>query len=320
MVARHANDYRCLAPVFRYLETVAFVRYHERVRSSRLLVPVLLIATACGQATHGSTPATTHTAAPKPQVALADYASRTAHAGSARLALVMDMTSPGGEVTAHAAGVVAFRTRAADIAMRMTAANGLGLRMREIVLWPDIYVHSPALAHLKGAHQPWVKIDMARIGRTAGLNMDALAGAGSDDPAQMLTTLEGESDSVTKVGPGSVRGVPATRYHALIDLAKVARTAPADLRATVRRAERRLMRVTGVRQFPMDVWIDADGLVRRVAYHISLTIPGSAQQVTTSVRLDLFDFGTPVHVHAPPAGQTRDLTALVAAQAQAGTG
>jgi hypothetical protein len=275
---------------------------------------VAVIATACGQATHSATPAPTSASGPAPGVALAGYASRTAHAGSARIALEMHMTSAGGQVTAHADGVVAFRTRAADIAMRMTTSSGFALRMREIVRWPVVYMRSPALTRLTRSHRPWTKLDMAALGRSQGLRMDALAGTGSDDPAQMLTTLEGESDSVARVGPGSVRGVPATRYHALIDLAKVARAAPPGARAVVRRAEQRLMSLTGVRQFPMDVWVDAHGLVRRVAYRISLTVPGSAQLVTTSVRLDMYDFGTPVHVHVPPPAQTTDLGAVLAAQ------
>jgi hypothetical protein len=285
------------------------------VRSSRLLAAVVAVfATGCGQATHSSTPAPTSASGPTPGVALAGYASRTAHAGSARIALEMHMTSPGGQVAAHADGVVAFRTRAADIAMRMTTSNGLALRMREIVRWPLVYMRSPALTRLTRSHRPWTKLDMAALGRSQGVSMDALAGTGSDDPAQMLTTLEGESDSVAKVGPGSVRGVPVTRYHALIDLAKVARTAPPGVRPAVRRAEQRLMSLTGVRQFPMDVWIDAHGLVRRVGYHISLTVPGSAQLMTTSVRMDMYDFGTPVHVHVPPPAQTTDLGAMLTAQ------
>jgi hypothetical protein len=281
---------------------------------------VVLLATACGQATHAPAPATTHATGPKPEVALAGYARRTTHAGSARIALDMRMTSPGGEVSAHADGVVGFRTRAADIAMRMTAPSGDAIRMREIVRWPVVYMRSPALARLTRSGRPWVKLDLAGFGRSQGLSLDALAGSGSDDPAQMLTTLQGESDSVEKVGPGSVRGVPATRYHALIDLAKVARTAPAKVRAAVRQAERRLMGITGVRQFPMDVWIDAHGLVRRVAYHVSLNIPGSGQMMTISVRMDMYDFGTPVHVQAPPKSQTADLNAILAAQARDSTG
>jgi hypothetical protein len=294
------------------------VRYHESVRSSRLIVAVVLLGTACGQAGHA--PPTTHSTGAAPAVALADYASRTTLAGSARIALDMRMTGPNGQLSAHAEGVVAFRTRAADIAMRMAAPNGRALRMREIVRWPLVYMRSPLLTRLTRSHRPWLSLDMARLGRSEGLSLDALAGTGGDDPAQMLTTLEGESDSVAKVGHGVVRGVPTTRFHALIDLAKAARTASPGTRAAVRRAEQRLMAITGVQQFPMDVWIDAHGLVRRVAYHISLNAPGSAQMVTSSVRLEMFDFGTPVHVHAPPAAKTTDLTALIAARAQTPTG
>jgi hypothetical protein len=64
---------------------------------------------------------------------------------------------------------------------------------------------------------------------------------------------------------------------------------------------------------PVDVWIGADGLVRRVAYRTSVSIPGTTGAVTTSVRLEMFAFGVPVHVTAPPASRTTDLTAGVAA-------
>lgn len=289
------------------------------MRPSRLLLPLALVVAGCGQAGHVSTPAP-RTNGPDPKTALAAYAGRTVHAGSARIALEMHMTSAAGEITARARGAVAFGTRAADITMRMTAPHGFALRMREIVRWPVVYLRSPTLARLAKSHRPWVRLDMVQLGRTEGVSMGALAGTGGDDPAQMLTTLEGESDSVARVGPGSVRGVLATRYHALIDLDKVARTAPAATRAAIRRAERQLMRIAGVHQFPMDVWIDARGLVRRVAYHISLTVPGSGQVMTTSVRMDLFDFGAPVHVHPPPASQTTDLAAIAAAQTRGGTG
>jgi len=62
---------------------------------------------------------------------------------------------------------------------------------------------------------------------------------------------------------------------------------------------------------PADVWIDADGLMRRERIEIDfgkvlrgLGAPGSQtdDSVITEM-LDFYDFGAPVHVEAPPADQ-----------------
>ena len=133
-----------------------------------------------------------------------------------------------------------------------------------------------------------------------------MAGAGSDDPTQMLTTLEGESDSIADVGHGSVRGVATTHYHAVIDLDKVAaprrrRCAP---RSTAPRPASSAM--LGRHRMPMDVWIGADGLVRR--RRLPDGDPGRRDGRDDSpprCALDMFAFGAPVHV-AAPAGRADD--------------
>ncbi len=57
----------------------------------------------------------------------------------------------------------------------------------------------------------------------------------------------------------------------------------------------------GKRRMPMDVWIGADGLVRRVAYRMAIPVAATGGTLTTTVSLDMFAFGAPVHVAAPPA-------------------
>ena len=208
------------------------LRYVESVRSSRLLILVLALTTACGQA--GATnprtpPASTRSGGPHPQVALAGFAARTARAGSARVAMHMTMSgvSSDGAIDVDATGVVAFGSRAGEMQMRMTSpTTGSVLHMREITLWPVVYMRSSLFASEPHSKGPWVKLDLARIERRHGVNVNALANTGGNDPSEMLSTLAGESDSITTVGHALVRGVRTTHYRAVIDLSKVAASAP----------------------------------------------------------------------------------------------
>jgi len=291
------------------------------VRPSRLitLLVVLAGATACGQAqgTHTDStapPASTRAAMPKPTAELAASAARTSHAKSARMAMTMRMTVPpnGESVVAHASGVVGFQSRDGNLTMNMTIPGAGVIRMREVMVWPVIYMHSPLFA--AGLHgKQWMKLDMAKIERSHGVDLNALTSTNSSDPTQMLQTLENESDSLQNLGAATVRGVQTVHYHAVIDLGKAARNAPAAVRAVVQRSDARLVAMLGTHRMPIDVWIGRDHLVRRLAYHMALPIASTGETMAMDVRLDMFDFGVPVHVTAPPAGQVAELPAAAMA-------
>jgi hypothetical protein len=293
------------------------------VRPFRFLtvLAVLAGATACGQAQASHTtapPGSTRSATvPKPGVELAASATRTSHARSARIAMRMRMTVPpnGTAVTASATGVVGFRDRSADLRLHMAIPGAGTIRMREIMVWPVIYMHSPlfsAALHGKG----WMKLDMARLERANGVNLNALTSTGSNDPTEMLQTLENESDSLRNLGAATVRGVPTVHYRAVIDLAKAAKNAPAALRAAVRKSDARLIQMLGTDRMPMDVWIGQDRLVRRIAYRMSVPVAATGGTMAMDIRLDLFDFGVPVHVTPPPAREVAELPAAATAATQ----
>jgi hypothetical protein len=286
------------------------------VRPSRLitLLVVLAGATACGQAqanhTNASAPPASTQSAPKPSTELAASAARTSHAKSARMAMTMRMTVPpsGESIVAHANGVVGFRSRDAEITLHMAIPGGGVLRMREVMVWPVIYMQSPLFSAALHGKQ-WMKLDMAKIERAHGVNLNALTSTSSSDPTQMLQTLENESDSLQSLGTATVRGVQTVHYHAVIDLDKAARNAPAALRAAVQKSDARLVAMLGTHRMPMDVWIGSDHLVRRLAYHMAIPITSTGQTMSMAIQLDMYDFGAPVHVTAPPAGQVAELPA-----------
>jgi len=292
------------------------------VRPSRFLTVLAILAgaTACGQAqaTHTTaSPVSTHSSTPKPGVELAASAARTSHAKSARIAMTMRMTVPpsGTSVVANASGVVGFRDRSGDLDMHMTIPGAGAIEMREVMVWPVIYMRSPLFAAALHGKQ-WMKLDLAKIERANGVNLNAVTSTGSSDPTQMLQALENESDSLQNLGAATVRGVPTVHYHAVIDLDKAAKNAPAALRAAVRRSDARLVAMLGTHRMPMDVWIGHDDLVRRLAYHMSVPIAATGGKMAMDVRLDMFDFGVPVHVTAPPAGEVAELPAAAMASTQ----
>jgi hypothetical protein len=292
------------------------------VRPSRFLIVLALLAgaTACGQArtTHTTAPpASTASTAPKPGVELAAYATRTSHARSARIAMRMRMTVPpnGTPLTAAATGVVGFRDRSVDLRLHMTIPGAGTFRMREIMVWPVIYMRSPLFsAALHG--KEWMKLDMVKLERANGVDLNALTSTGSNDPTEMLQTLENESDSLQNLGGATVRGVPTVHYRAVIDLARAAKNAPAEVRAALEKSDARLIAILGTDKMPMDVWIGQDKLVRRLAYRMAIPVAATGGTMKMDVQLDMFDFGVPVHVAAPPAREVAELPAAALAATQ----
>ena len=55
-----------------------------------------------------------------------------------------------------------------------------------------------------------------------------------------------------------------------------------------------------------DVWIDGEGMTRRLQMKLPLAVAGL--NASTTVQMDLYDFGTKVDVQPPPASEVRDIS------------
>ena len=110
------------------------------------------------------------------------------------------------------------------------------------------------------------------------------------------------SGSVEKVGTEMVRSIKTTRYKATINLSRVIANMPAHVRGALDA----LRNTYHLSSLPVQAWIAADGTVRRMSYTIeSLSVPGGGTaRATTTV--EMYDFGVPVSVKAPPAKDTVD--------------
>lgn len=224
----------------------------------------------------------------------------TAAAKSARLSLSIVAAGTDAErfgVTAE--GVTDFTTGDGELTMQLGAADSEfvsgSLEMRIV----DGTAYMKMFGGLDGSGK-WLKIP------DLGGAEDAVPGLGQSDPSQFLASLETVSDGVKKVGSESIRGVDTIHYRASLDLGKVVDRADAPL--SLRDELRNLFgKSHGASAIPADVWVDANGLARRIQLQMDLgALTGDAagsgdDAPKITVSMDLYDFGVPVHVVAPPA-------------------
>ena len=260
-----------------------------------------LVAAACGS---GSNPADAK--------AVAGAAARTSSVRSYDLSTNSKVKLPGTAQPVVFSGIGAFDTAhhrgklALDFTP-LTPVTGRNLGTMLLVLdGATLYVKLPVLRQLNPRLKPWLKMNLEQSAQAQGVDFSAFLAFGQGgDPSQILEYLRG-SGGVKKVGSDRVRGVSTTHYTATIDLKKVAKQAPARVRAQVRRAIDSIIRLTGQKTLPVDAWLDGQGRVRRIKYRQKLTLGSKRTEVAQA--MELYDFGTPVVIQIPPRDEVTDLT------------
>jgi len=255
---------------------------------------------------------------------LAAAAVATAEAATARVSMTMEMSLPGfgDPVSMVAQGVVDNAAQTSQLEIDMTemfeAFGGApGVDQDDLVFEARmvdgiVYMRFPAAF---GAPTEWVSMDVLAAAEDAGLSTSALGQLGGSDPTQYLDYLASVSRDVREIGAEDVRGVATTHYAATLDFA----SAPEDFDAEVLAelgidrddlaASFEAMRDQfGVANVPVDVWIDGEGLVRRMRMSMGLDpADGQVPAMKMRVELEMFDYGVEVRVEAPPADEVTDL-------------
>jgi hypothetical protein len=162
-----------------------------------------------------------------------------------------------------------------------------------------VYYHLP-LGVLPGEKE-WIKVDVEALGESAGVDFQQLAQGNQSDPAQYLRWLGAVGKDVEELGAETVRGVETTHYRATVDLDRVVDAAEPEVRDATKVWIDLLKRQLELGEVPIDVWVDEDGLVRRIEQVYELD--GTRTQIT----MELDEFGIEVDAEAPPADQVLDL-------------
>jgi hypothetical protein len=244
---------------------------------------------------------------------VAQAADATSRAGGAHFSFSAQLSAAGlsAPVTLGGTGSFNYKTQEGHLALDISglpASAGLPagpLRIEEIFKSATIYVASPLLSGRLPGGARWIKLDVAKSAAALGLNLAQLT-AGQSNPAQFLEYLKAAGGATTAVGHEVIRGVPTTRYRGAIDLRKVAAlVAPAD-RAAVSSGLSALVAKAGVSTIPVDVWVDAQRMVRRMRISLSPSVNG--RSLSFAVGVELFGFGPTAPVVAPAPGEVFDAT------------
>jgi len=236
----------------------------------------------------------------------------TEAAGTARGLLTV--TSGGHTVTASGVGSFTSGDGSAVIALDGQATPSPSMTVLRTS--SGIYVRPPAGLNPLSSDKPWLSVDAATLTRLTRLALGDLGSQINGAPLDALTYLRAVSGEVVVAGPDTVRGEPATRYRGVIDPAKVVGQLPEALRLAA-------ADVAGAapRNLPADLGIDDQGRLRKLVLvaeqdagsaaggppNTDATDPGR----TATVTFELFDFGVPVQVEAPPADDVTDVGGLL---------
>lgn len=239
------------------------------------------------------------------------------------LAMTLSIPSVSAPLSASGSAIVDLRDQAASVSMGIDfskvpqAASALGsstMRIDMILERGAMYMKLPAAItdRLPGfGGKPWIGMNLTKLRGLPGLSS-----LGNDptmsDPSRMLQYLRAESSSVTSEGQQQVDGVETTHYHAVLNLDGLASKVPALERTVVEQALANLRQATHLHGLPVDVWIDAHHLVRRIV--MALSVPAGGGNVQETVTGDMTDYGPQPLPAVPPADQVQDLSSLVKVQ------
>ena len=228
------------------------------------------------------------------------------------MTISVSTTLPGGQpVTVTGKGVFDGQEAdvTADVSSLLAAAGapaGAGgqieLRYLQENGDPVIYVNVPLLAAMLPAGRRGSGSISSRSA-TGRARREPAAGRGDHEPRRRRSTCCTRAARSRR----SARRRSTGCHHALPcdvepEKAAAARRALAESRTA------RLIAAGAPASIPVDVWIGADGLVRRASINETAAVGSQATDVHAQV--DISDYGTPVSVTAPPADQVFDLTGL----------
>ncbi len=180
--------------------------------------------------------------------------------------------------------------------------SGDTVTMRMVTEGTVMYMRSSQFGSLPDGRE-WMSLDLA-----LGEDLESPLPAGTDAKGE-LEFLK-EVTGVSKRGREVVRGVPTTRYAGTIDVSEQAerlREQGGDGLSSLVEEKGGPLRI--------EVWIDDDGLVRRMDYAGSQ--PGAEGEGRTMIdmRMDFYDFGSIPEIEVPDSSEVFDATSLAREEA-----
>jgi hypothetical protein len=246
---------------------------------------------------------------------VASAATKTVESGSSRVAFTISMDVAGESFDTTGSGAFDYEKARGEATYRMQVPmlGEVGMDMR--MVGTKVFVRLPealAGAGMTGGKE-WASVDLGTSLEHSALG--SLDLTQQQDPAQTLQYLRAASTGVKEGGSATVRGVETTRYTGRLDFRKALdagleklELSPAE-RQRARAGMKWMLDQLGANGVPFEVFVDGDGLLRRMTMHMNMTVEG--EEMSMKMLIDYFDFGVDVNVQAPPARDVYDASGLL---------
>lgn len=290
----------------------------------KLIAPLCVLATAgvgatviagcgAGEAT-GLDPAQAAAATAKKGTARVTFTTSVEGAG---LPLPLSITGKGVSSLDSAKGRYTF-----DLAPLLSLAGvpkGTPGNLELLFDGGTIYAKPPAVKQLKiPGGKSWISLELPKIASALGLPTTGLGELFTLTPEAQLRALQ-SAKGLKKVGTEKVAGADTTHYRGTFKVADLIKSLPADKRAAVQQSLDRIEKLGGANSaasfgqpVPAELWVDKDGVTRKFLSETKLPSQGATPGGTIKQSYVLSDFGTPLDVTPPAAGDTFDATKALA--------
>jgi hypothetical protein len=263
---------------------------------------VCLMLAACGS------PPTPSTLGP---VALTVYRATVA-AGSAQVNSSFSYDSSGRpDVTETGTGTFSWTSNLGELTYRASGAPGPAIVTTEIIDGHEVYQRTllpPADSGTVGspADDRWSETTWSGSPGTDLMETLVFGSPGPPNPGSLLQFLKTRASSISDQGRVRLGASETTHYLARLPLTQIAggKVSPTEL-AQARQA-------LGTTSLGVDFWVDSSERLRRLTFALTVrhlpTTPGTDSiqlfklPLTVTDTLDVSDYGVPVAVSPPPAG------------------
>jgi hypothetical protein len=234
---------------------------------------------------------------------VAQAANATTSAGTAEFGIAGNVTAAGQTIPINGNGALDMRNQRVRMSMSFPIPGFGSMKTDALFDGQDIYMHLPeALTQRIPLGKPWLKLDIAALAKSTGVDLKGLSQPNQGNPADMLAALKAVGSS-RKVGSENIGGVATTHYRATIDPKQALDRIPDKQSAG---ALKQMLSTSGLSSIPIDVWVDRAGRVRRESLKVSAA--GTSMDMTVSFTR----FGVPVDTTPPAADQVLDASSLLA--------
>jgi len=250
---------------------------------------------ACGDNGSGDTSSGNGSNASAGAVNLAALANSIGDETSEASSAHMTITASAAGQDISGAGDLKFGDADAAIAMDMTTAQG---SISMVFVDGVLYMKLPQEL-VPG--KPWLKIDPnseSVLAKALGSLNESLSK--NADPRAALQEFE-NSGEITDTKEEELDGKKTTHYTITVDVRKMAdnQSDPTQKKAMQDAID------SGMKDFPVDVWLDEKGLPVRFALETP-TPDGQGGMTSVKMQVDYTDWGKPVDIAPPPADQTTE--------------